>query len=395
MYNFIVFSLSRWSIEYGCNIRDISIELSKRHKVLYIDVPLKRKDLWFNPKLPAVQEVKSRIKEGKSLVQVSPTLWHYIADMALESVNSISNNQIFDILNFVNNKRFARVIRKAARDVGFQDFILLNDNDIYNGFYLDKLVKPKAYVYYLRDNLKAMAYWKKQTSRLESLLIQKVDAVVANSQYLADYAKSFNGKSYYVGQGCDVQHFVDPPDKIDSVLESIPGPRVGYIGALNSERLDLDLLIAVAKRMQDFSFVLVGQEDTGFMKSELHQFPNVYFLGKKDFTALPALLYGFDVTINPQRINEITIGNYPRKVDEYLAAGKPVVATQTQAMQPFADYVYLGETASDYEMLIRKARAENSPELQNQRSLFAQGHTWQNNTAEIIKAVDRVYGKKK
>lgn len=40
----------------------------------------------------------------------------------------------------------------------------------------------------------------------------------------------------------------------------------------------------------------------------------------------------FDVCMNPQLVNEITIGNYPRKVDEYLALGKPVIATKTLTM---------------------------------------------------------------
>jgi hypothetical protein len=31
-------------------------------------------------------------------------------------------------------------------------------------------------------------------------------------------------------------------------------------------------------------------------------------------------------------LNETTKGNYPRKIDEYLAMGKPVVATKTIAM---------------------------------------------------------------
>ena len=47
MNDFVIFSLSRWNIEYGCNIKDISVELSRSHRVLYVDVPLKRKERWF------------------------------------------------------------------------------------------------------------------------------------------------------------------------------------------------------------------------------------------------------------------------------------------------------------------------------------------------------------
>ncbi|HAI83429.1 MAG TPA: glycosyl transferase family 1, partial [Chitinophagaceae bacterium] len=82
----------------------------------------------------------------------------------------------------------------------------------------------------------------------------------------------------------------------------------------------------------EWSLVLVGPEDEAFKQSALHQLPNVHFLGSKQPEALPEYVAAFDVCINPQLLNEVTIGNYPRKVDEYLAMGKPVVATQTEAM---------------------------------------------------------------
>jgi glycosyltransferase involved in cell wall biosynthesis len=396
MYNFVIFSLSRWNIEYGCNIKDISVELSKAHKVLYIDVPLKRKERWFRTSTPRVKEVEQRIKERKELIEVSENLWHYVGDEILESVNGISNAFLFDVINEINNKRFARSIRKAISAVGFKEYILLNDNDIYNGFHLKKLLSPSLYVYYLRDRLQAMAYWKAQATRLESQLIKEVDLVVANSQYLADGAKEFNPMSYYVGQGCDLRHFLQRPDgdEAKDVLKGIRRPIVGYIGALNSERLDLSLILELAMRMKEFNFVFVGQEDGDFLKSSLHSFRNVFFLGKRDFSELPAFLYKFDVAINPQAVNEITAGNYPRKVDEYLAAGRPVVAAETLAMDPFREHVYLGNNAADFEGLIRKAIEEDTPELQDARRAFATQHTWENSVNRILEAVDRVSNEK-
>jgi glycosyltransferase involved in cell wall biosynthesis len=55
------------------------------------------------------------------------------------------------------------------------------------------------------------------------------------------------------------------------------------------------------------------------------------FLGAQDVNRLPEYIKA-DVCINPQLLNETTKGNYPRKIDEYLAMGKPVVATKTIAM---------------------------------------------------------------
>ena len=119
MRNFVIFSLSRWNIEFGCNIKDISLQLAKSNNVLFVDVPLKRKERWFRKSLPAVKEVEMRLKHEQSIVKVSDNLWHYIGDEVLESVNGITHSNIFDFVNRINNKRFANCIKKAINAVGF------------------------------------------------------------------------------------------------------------------------------------------------------------------------------------------------------------------------------------------------------------------------------------
>jgi glycosyltransferase involved in cell wall biosynthesis len=136
--------------------------------------------------------------------------------------------------------------------------------------------------------------------------------------------------------------------------------------------------------------VLIGPEDDAFKKSSLHQCSNVHFLGLRDIKQLPAYMARFDVALNPQRINVVTIGNYPRKIDEYLAMGRPVVATETGAMGIFKDHVYFASTPEEYVRQIEKALAENSYEKERERIAFAHTHTWENSVAEIYKVMIRV-----
>ena len=218
--------------------------------------------------------------------------------------------------------------------------------------------------------------------------MEKADLIVANSTYLAKLASKFNKKSYYVGQGCDVSAF--NPEKVQSIpddIKDIKGPIVGYIGALLTVRLDIQIIIHIAKTRSDWNVVLVGPEDEDFKNSELHNLKNVYFLGNKDGTELPLYLNKFDVAINPQVLNELTIGNYPRKIDEYLAMGKITVATKTEAMSVFAEHTYLAETKEEYVTLIDKALKENTKEKVQARISFAKEHTWENNLAEIYKRI--------
>jgi glycosyltransferase involved in cell wall biosynthesis len=329
------------------------------------------------------------LKSGKpGLEEISANLWNLYPATLLESINWISPPTLFDWLNRINNKRFARQIQQAIDLLGFKNFVIFNDSDMFRSFYLKEYLKPETYIYYTRDNLVAVDYWKKQGVRIEALHMKKADLVVANSTYLASLASAFNKNSFYVGQGCDVSLF-DPAlvSAIPEDIGSVPKPVIGYIGALLSLRLDLQVLEFIAESRPEWSLVLVGPEDETFKSSRLHQFKNVYFLGNKTGNELPSYLNCFDVAINPQVLSPVTIGNYPRKIDEYLAMGKPTVATKTEAMSVFADYTYLAENKEQYITCIEKALLEDSPALQQERASFARQHTWENNVKEISKVL--------
>ena len=120
----------------------------------------------------------------------------------------------------------------------------------------------------------------------------------------------------------------------------------------------------------------------------------MHFLGSKPPASLPSYLNCFDVAINPQILNEVTVGNYPRKIDEYLAMGKPAVATKTEAMSVFEGYTYLASSREEYLEFVDLALRENTPEKEKSRELFARGHTWEANVNEIYKAIDKTYKEK-
>jgi glycosyltransferase involved in cell wall biosynthesis len=138
----------------------------------------------------------------------------------------------------------------------------------------------------------------------------------------------------------------------------------------------------------DWNFIFVGPPDEQFRICDLHQLLNVTFTGSKDVNELPAYINSFDVCLNPQLLNEVTIGNYPRKIDEYLAMGKATVATLTEAMEVFSEHVYLAQNKEEYLVLIEKALREDSPEKQEQRRSFASSHTWENSVGQIYGALE-------
>ena len=378
-----------WDTEIGSNCKNIALEFSKHNRVLYVNSPLDRITLLKHKADPKVQK-RIAVVQGKhqGVELIQDNLWNLYPGEITESINWLKSRPLFNALNKINNKRFAASIKKAADELGFKNYILFNDNDIFRSYYLKELLHPAVSIYYSRDFMLAVDYWKFHGEILEPKLIAKNDICVANSTYLANYCKQYNPHSYYVGQGCELEMFTNLTNSTTPQdMTSITHPVIGYVGALQSIRLDIELLAYIARQRPEWSIVLVGPEDEAFKKSELHSIRNIYFLGPKQPSELPSYINAFDVCLNPQIVNQVTIGNYPRKIDEYLAMGKPVVATTTEAMSIFANHTYLAATKEEYPALIDKALKEDTPTRQLARKNFASTHTWENSVKEIYKAI--------
>ncbi len=386
----VMVGLAALDSRIGSNVINLAEVFSRHNRVLYVNYPMDRLTLWRGRHDSIIQKRK-KVLRGKlpDMEQVNENMWSFFPKTILESINQLPFNQIFDILNRINNKRFAKEINRAVKRLNFKDIIIFNDTDMFRSFYLKELIHAKTYVYYTRDNMLAVDYWKRQGTRIEPALMKKVDLIVANSTYLADIGKRYNPHSYYVGQGCDVSLFDKKLIKeVPSDLKPVKKPVIGYIGVLYTLRLDIDVLVHIAKSRPNWSLVLVGPEDEKFKNSELHKIDNVYFPGSKKMEELPAYLSGFDVALNPQKLNEVTIGNYPRKIDEYLAMGKPTVATKTKAMEVFEKWVYLANNKEEYVQLIEKALTENTPEKEAEREKIARSHTWVANAEAIYEKIE-------
>lgn len=372
--------LQHWDIGIGSNCKNLAQEFAKKNRVLYV-----------NPSPSILDSLKAKLfkkHRTKALYEEELNLWIMNPQKFIFPVSRLPFKHLFDFLNKINSKRLAKEIRFVHRLLAFHNDIHFCDSDMFRSLFIKDLTCPKKYIYYTRDNLLAVKFWKVQGPRIEPLHMAKADMVVANSELLAQKASKHNPKSFNIGQGCNIKSFRNPGQlDIPLDIQKIPKPIIGYMGVLSSLRLNIEILEKIATLKKDWSLVLVGPEDDNFKKSNLHRLSNVYFLGAKDMKALPGYLKAFNVAINPQKLNEITSGNYPRKIDEYLAMGKPVVATHTQTMEYFKEHVSLASDIDGWIASIETELDNNSPTKSQHRKSFAAGHTWENNVKTIFELV--------
>jgi teichuronic acid biosynthesis glycosyltransferase TuaH len=378
----VLFSSQPWNSGIAFNFKDMAFELARYNRVLFIDRARDRHSILKS--LFSSKKQETEISETPELIQ--DNFWILYPKSMLESGNWSPTYKLFDLFNTTNNKRLAAEIKKAIRDLNFSDCLMINDNDFFRGLYQKSLLPVRDYIFYIRDALTSQPYFRKYGPRCEMEMIQKADLVVANSAWLAEYAGQWNPNSVDIGQGCNLEAFIkeDWPEPWDT--KSIPRPIAGYCGAVNSMRLDEHLLVHIARAMPEISLVLVGPSDSQFTKSQLREQSNVYFLGLKQPDQAAAYVNQFTVCINPQLVNPLTIGNYPRKIDEYLAAGKPVVATATAAMEMFREYAELCHSKEEFILAIRKLVNEpgiNSGKSATERREFALTHSWENSIGAL------------
>jgi glycosyltransferase involved in cell wall biosynthesis len=387
--DFVITGLQSWDIPIGSNAIDIAKEISKDNRVLYVNSPLDLMTMLRNKPAPETVLRKEALKRKRKPVRrIHHNLWVLDFPFFIWSVNDLPDGFLFDSVNKLNNRNIFSYVQKTAHQLGFDNIIHFIDNDIYRSFYSKEYLSAVKTIYYRRDNLHPFHYWKKHVSRLEPKLIQKSDLILCNSPQLADYAQKYNTNSFNIGQGVDLSSY-DPEKQFDepAFFRNIKTPRIGYIGDINSMRLDADLIYELALSKPNYSFILTGKEDALFQNHKLHQLRNVHFTGSIPKNEVPQYMAALDVCINPQQINDITIGNYPRKVDEYLAMGKPVVATATKTMELFKKHVYLCSSLQDYQIAVEKAITENNSEKMKARIEFARSHSWKNNVQAIYKHI--------
>jgi teichuronic acid biosynthesis glycosyltransferase TuaH len=390
----VLFSFQPWNSGIGFNFKEMAYELARHNRVLFVNrVPdrnsiLRKRTIELNPS-----------KQRNEVTKIQENLWLYNPDVVMESINWISINWVYDRLNRINNRRLATAIMNAIQKLSFKNFIFINDNDFYRGLYQKEFLPGcSEYIFYIRDFLTIQPYFKKHGRRLEKEIIKKADLVVANSAYLANYASQWNKRTFDIEQGCDLDSYAGHDFPMPADIASLKRPIIGYSGAVTEMRLDMAVIEHIALSFPDYSIVFVGPVDKTFKKSRLRNFKNIHFIGLKKPEEVPAYIFHFTICMNPQTLNPLTIGNYPRKIDEYLALGKPVIATATEAMQMFRDYVFLCETKQDYVNTISQilSNPECSGEPEKRRKIsFALTHTWENSIGLLGDAYYKTFANNK
>lgn len=378
-----------WEGDFQKAIVQLMSELSVRHRILYVDyqytlkdytsgllgrrdVPVKALTRLTNPL------VKKTLKNGSEVYVWTPPV--------MLPINWLSARP-HDLLMRWNMGRLVRGLRRVMRQLNMTKPVVINGLNPVFGLPLLKRLNESATIYYCFDEITAASWISRHGHRYEPLYMQRVDAVVTTSEALRRTKSLVQPKAYCVKNGVNFDLFNSTRRLIDG--SPAPKPVVGYLG-IADDRINIDLVEHCVRTMPDVQFQFVGDVPELAVKQRLSVYANVIFTPPHQPGQLPPLLARMKATIIPYVCNAHTYTIYPLKINEYLAAGLPVVSTPFSILNDFDGVVELADSPEQFEQALRRALADDSPERVCERVAMAKANSWANRAEEFEAVIRRI-----
>jgi len=372
---FLFLSTTDWDAPQFGSRQQIALQIARRgHRVLFVEIP----------------------RALHSIISDSAGTWRAVRRMG--RVREIALRLLAytpppvlpvyynPVVNALNQRLLLRYLRRCLARLDWRPDVLWTYWP--NTAHLIGRLGERVSVYHCIDDFCAAGYpltSRRAIERMEARQCRSVDLVLTRTAALNAAKGRLNPNTHLLPGGVDTEHFdparVGPPP---AELADLPPPRVGFVGTID-DRVDVGLLAQCAGAMPTATFVLVGpvrrhRVDVG----PLRRLSNVRFLPPCPHAEVPAIVEAFDVCLIPYWVNEYTRGLSPIKLYEYLAMGKPVIATDLPYLRREAAHIQIAPTAETFQSALRAA-IDRPPIAQerSRRRAVAVAHSWERQVNEI------------
>jgi glycosyltransferase involved in cell wall biosynthesis len=381
-HDIVCVGFADWDTELWTNQHHLMSRLARENRVLFVEsLGLRRPQLAGRD----LARIARRLRRGVAPPRGVDGL-HVLSPLVIP----LHSNRYVRALNA---RLLPALVRRAARRLGMRRPILWAY--VPQAEVLIEALDPSLVVYHCVDDISAHELIDTASFRAaEDRFAARADLVLASAPALAERLRMVSNNVIDAPNVADTELFAkalmpSPPAPRDHAMESLPSPRIVFTGAIVATKLDLQLLVGLARLRPSWSFALVGPVGPGDPRtnvSALAAEPNIHLLGRRSYEQLPNVLRAADAGLIPYARNALTNSIFPMKVYEYLAAGLPVIATPLPALADVAG-VHTAEDAEGIVRLLEQALGEDSPERRAERSRMAAAHSWDQRLQEIAAAI--------
>jgi glycosyltransferase involved in cell wall biosynthesis len=212
---------------------------------------------------------------------------------------------------------------------------------------------------------------------LHERAIDNADLVFYSGRKLLAEAERGRERSFLMEQAVDFDHWSRVGAgklEIAEAVARIPGPRLGYFGAIEPWLIDQELIKRAAREHPDWQWIFIGNKSRGV---EIEELPNTHFLPPVPYQELPRYAAGFDVCVLPwDTAHSFTSYGSAIKVREYLATGLPVVISPLPEYEAMGGVLRIARNHGEWFRLVHDALNENGPERARARQAAVSSGTW-------------------
>lgn len=386
----IILSLIRWDGPISSTPFALAKEFSLKSRVFYINHPQSIKDL-FGPGKASFEQFSVFENKYECPLESYPNLV-CLSPCVTIPVNFLPEGKLYEMGGYLNDLIVFQLLRRLIRDHEIRKYIFINAFDPYYARrFPSTILKPVKKIYYALDDISEVPYTARHGIKLEKEIAQTYDLVLATSRSIRDYFRTLTQHTYLLQNAADISLFnqahscrLERPQELKHISRQV----IGYTGSLDY-RTDFDLLMSVAIAHADKVICLVGPVLTDEIHtSGLSALTNILLCGTKRLEELPAYLQYMDCMIIPFKCNKLTRSIYPLKINEYLAAGKPVVSTGfSPDIREFSAVIGIADSMEEFNRLITQALKENSAESADMRLQFSSNNSWEHRASEFREIV--------
>jgi len=155
------------------------------------------------------------------------------------------------------------------------------------------------------------------------------------------------------------------------------------------EKVDFELIKYLARDNRDKSIVLVGPvwNEQDKIKAELEAEKNIHFLGYKKYADAPMYIQQFDIGLIPHKVAGFNASTNPMKMYEYLACGKPVVATKNIGTENIQDMITTAKNYEEFSRSVKELLAADSSKQQAERREFVKKFSWHHTVSKMLELI--------
>ncbi len=375
----LAFTYADWHASWSTP-QQLMSRLAPANRVLYIDQP---RSFLFG--LKPVDPQGAGVWEGPALQEVRPNLHVYHMPHCFLPVGRLPLPLAKATLS-LNGGVMARLVRRQLEKLGMRDVVLWNFSPLHGKAVPQ--VPASLRIYDICDewvNYIDYAAGRAVVRWVEEELTRAADLVFVGTENGKALRHGMNAEMHVVPHGADYAHFsraAEAETEVPADIARLPRPVIGSVGVLDPARFDTDTVVYLAQARPEWSVVLVGPARPDMDLCRLQECPNVYLLGNRSLAELPGYLKGMDAALIPYMVNEATRHIYPLKLQEYLAAGKPVISSALPAVEPFDGVVRVARDRDAWLRAIDAAVVEQGRDRVEARQRVARVNSWEHRVEE-------------